>query len=120
MWSLDSNGFLYVNVIDHLNTTVSSRSNASLPSNSWIHVAQTFSTSNGNRLYLNGTLVTVSFSATGRSIGPYSMIGASPLNTESCITGLNRKGQFYGTIDDYQVFNCELPSVDIVRLANRF
>jgi len=86
--------------------------------NTWAHVAQTFSTTNGNQSYINGTSVKTVSATTGRPIGPYTILGVSPMNTSSYNAGSILMGQFYGNIDEYRVFGRELTSTDICRSAN--
>ena len=118
MWGLTSTGIMIANVVDSLNNTISANSSFVMPLNIWTHIVQTFSTTNGNRLYINGTLVTSATASTGRPIGPYVFLGASPTNTSSCKAGSITMGQFYGSIDEFRVFRSELTTIDICRLAN--
>ena len=118
MWGLTSIGLMSVNVIDSSNNTISATTSFALPLNTWTHIAQTFSTTNGNYLYINGTFVAGASAPTGRSIGPYVILGASPIGTSSCQAGSITVGQFSGSIDEFRVFGRQLSSIDICRLAN--
>lgn len=118
MWGLTTDGAISVNVINTYGTIISATAPWTLSLNTWTHITQTFSATNGSRLYINGILVTTVSAATGQPIGPYAIIGASPNNTNSCGTGSISKGQFYGMIDEYRVFGIELTPVDICRLAH--
>jgi len=113
MWDLTSSGMMTVNVIDSSNTTSSI-----LPLNTWTHIAQTFSPTIGNYLYINGILIASVNASTGRPIGPYSILGASSAGTSYCKAGSIAMGQFYGSINEYRVFSGALTSIDICRLAN--
>ena len=85
--------------------------------NTWTHITQTFSSANGNRLYINGALVATVSSPNGTAVGPYIFIGASPTGTSLCNIGMIAAGQFYGSVDELRVFGRELTTVDICRLA---
>ena len=118
MWGLTANGMVSVNVINSSNNTISLNASSVLSINSWTHIAHTFSTTSGSYLYINGTLTTSVSVATGRAIGPYVFLGASPSGTSSCSAGSITMGQFFGSIDEYRVFGIQLSSTDICRLAN--
>ena len=118
MWGLTSSGAIAVNVIDATNNTISAIAPSSLSLNRWTHITQTFSTTNGTRLYIDGTLVSSAVAATGRSVGPYTIIGASPTQATSCPSGSILPGQFFGMIDEYRVFGVELTSANVCNLAN--
>jgi len=107
MWDLTSTGHITVSVIDSSNNVISVNSSLALQLNTWTHIVQTFSSTNGLRLYVDSTLVASRSSLTGHAIGPYLMIGASP----------NGARQFYGRVDEFRVFRNELTSTDICRLA---
>ena len=117
MWGFSSNGSLIVNVLNSANNAVSAKYSSSLVQNTWTHVAQTFSSANGNRLYINGALVNTALDSTGRPIGPYIFLGAPPSGSNSCPSGSITIGQFYGSLDEFRVFGKALSSVDICRLA---
>lgn len=97
---------------------VPATASSALSLNTWTHVAQTFSVANGNRLYINGTLVATVSSPTGTAVGPFIFIGASPAGTSACPAGVIATGQFYGSIDELHVFGREITTTDICRLAN--
>lgn len=118
MWGFTSNGAVVVNVIDATNNTIAATAPFSLSLNRWTHITQTFSITNGNRLYIDGTLVSNATAATGHSVGPYTIIGASPAGTVSCPSGTILPGQFFGMIDEYRVFGVELASASVCQLAN--
>jgi hypothetical protein len=118
MWGLTACGAITVNVMNETNNNISATSTSALPLNAWTHVAQTYSPTNGNRLYINGILVASVSIATGYPVGPYTIIGASPVNTTYCYAGSIATGQFYGMVDEYRVFGVELTSTDVCRLAN--
>lgn len=118
MWGLTASGVVSVNVINASNNTISLTGSSMLSINSWTHIAHTFSTTNGSYLYVNGTLIASVGVPTGRAVGPYVFLGASPSGTSSCAAGSITMGQFFGSIDEYRVFGIQLSSIDICRLAN--
>lgn len=118
MWGLTSTGEISVNVIDSSDNIILVTSSSILPVNTWTHIVQTFSPTNGNRLYINGTLDTSTSAPSGQPVGPYVFLGASPAGTNSCPAGSITKGQFYGSIDEFRIFSVELSTKDICRLAN--
>ena len=119
MWGLTSNGLMTVNVINSSNNTITTTASSALTFNTWTHIAQVFSSMSGNSLYINGTLAASVTTSTGRSTGPYTILGASPVNTSYCKAGSVSMGQFYGSIDEYYVVGRALTSTDICHLANR-
>ena len=118
MWGLTSTGRVSVNIFDASNAAMSATAISALQVNVWTHVAQTFSTANGMRLYINGVLVATTSVPTGRPVGPVTIIGTSLTGTSSCPAGLIAQGQFYGGVDEYRVFRVELTAADICRLSN--
>jgi hypothetical protein len=117
-WGLTSSGMMTVNVIDSSNNTISANTSSILPLNTGTHIAQTFSPTIGNYLYINGILIASVNASTDRPIGPYTILGTSSAGTSYCKTGSIAMGQFYGSIDEYRVFGGALTSIDICRLAN--
>ena len=118
MWGLTSTGRISVNVLDSSNNANAATASTPLQVNVWTHVAQTFSPSNGNRLYVNGMLVTTTSVPTGRPVGSYTIIGTALAGTSGCPAGSIATGQFYGGVDEYRVFRTELTATDICRLSN--
>lgn len=117
MWGLTPSGFVTVNVVNSSSLAVPATASYALSSNTWTHIAQTFSSANGSRLYLDGALVATVSSASGTPIGPNVFIGASPTGTNTCNAGAIAPGQFYGSVDEFRVFGRELSTIDICRLA---
>ena len=118
MWGLTSSGFVSVNVVNQSNLAAAATAPSVLSLNTWTHIAQTFSAANGNRLYINGTLVTTVSSPSSTAVGPYIFIGASPAGINPCPAGVIATGQFYGSVDELRIFGRELTTADICRLAN--
>lgn len=118
MWGLTSTGRVSVNVLDSSNNVIAATAPTALQVSVWTHIAQTFSPTNGIRLYINGMLVTTASVPTGQPVGPYTIIGRSLPGTTSCQAGSIITGQFYGGVDEYRVFRNELTTMDICRLSN--
>lgn len=88
--------------------------------NTWTHVTATYSSTNGQRLYINGVQVTASvpytFAAGGR---PMTItLGNSLAGTGVCNTGTIQMGQFSGSLDEFRVYSRELTAAEVSALAN--
>jgi hypothetical protein len=118
MWGLTSSGAVTVNVVNSTNSAVPATDPSVLQLNIWTHVVQTFSSTNGNSLYINGYLVTTTSASTGDAVGPYIFIGLTPSGCGFCNHGSIAIGQFYGSVDEFRVFGLELTAADVCRLAN--
>jgi hypothetical protein len=88
----------------------------SLTSNSWAHIAQTYSTNNGVQLYINGTLFNKTQSLDYSSVDQSYTITAGDCsqNCEAC----DIKGTSYnGFIDEFRLYARELNASTIQMLA---
>jgi hypothetical protein len=88
----------------------------SLTSNSWTHIAQTYSTNNGIKLYINGTLFNKTQSLDYSSVDQSCTITAGDCsqNCEIC----DVEGASYnGFIDEFRVYTRELNASAIQMLA---
>lgn len=88
-----------------------------LPTQSWSHVAQTWSQTNGLRLYINATLVasntSLSFN-TASGVPMYVFLGSGVMGLFHCAKGaLPSKIPFPGAIDDFRIYSRELTAIDI-------
>ncbi|CAF1407239.1 unnamed protein product [Didymodactylos carnosus] len=92
-----------------------------LLTNSWIHIVETWSATNGLRLYVNGTLngstAASTYSASGH---PDTITLGNSVNATniSCTAGLLVMSQFFGLIDEFQLYSRELNTTDVYSLAN--
>ena len=88
--------------------------------NAWTHVVATYSSNNGERLYVNGSLVSSSVPYGFRAGGvPMTItLGSSLLGTGVCNTGTIQMGQFYGSLDQFYVYARELTAFDALTLAS--
>lgn len=92
-----------------------------LLTNVWTHVVHTYSSCNGIRLYLNGTLFSQStpFVYVPSGYPTYIYLGSFPLTT--CVAQVNNAillGQYYGLIDEFRLFSREITAADVYSLAN--
>lgn len=92
----------------------------SVPLNTWVHVACTYSSTGGLRLYVNGTLIGSSapfgFSASG--VPMTITLGSSLLGHGICSTGSIVSGQYRGSLDEFRVYARELAAAEVTALAN--
>ena len=87
--------------------------------NVWTHVVQTYSPTEGMRLYVNGTLFDQSIVFTYRaSTTPnYLFLGSFPVPI--CVgTNAISIGQYYGLLDEFQLYTREISAEDVYVLAN--
>jgi hypothetical protein len=88
--------------------------------NTWTHIVGTYSQTNGERLYVNGTL-RASAGAYSFAAGGVPMtitLGNSLLGTGVCNTGTIQMGQFYGSLDEFYVYARELTAAEVTALAS--
>ncbi|UJR12874.1 hypothetical protein I4U23_017048 [Adineta vaga] len=107
---LTSSGQIAINSWNSSNVPITG---SSVLLNAWTHVIATYSLTNGERLYVNGTL--------RGSVGGYKFqagtvpmtmtLGSSLLGTGVCNTGTIQMGQFYGSFDEFYIYARELTSV---------
>ena len=91
------------------------------PLGAWSHVAMTWSPASGERLYVDGVLVTSTAAPRRRPIdadATYVTWGASNLGGASCFQGAIAAGAFGGTIAGMQIEARELDARAIARLAS--
>jgi hypothetical protein len=90
-----------------------------LPINTWTHIVQTYSSTNGLQLYINGglyasaTVNTFSSSTVTMCI----LLASSGLGT-NCQTGSISMGRYSGAIDELYVYNRELTALEVCPLAH--
>ena len=92
-----------------------------LPLNSWTHVAATYSSTNGERLYVNGIQYGASSAAYSFSAGGVPMtitLGSSLLGQGVCNTGTIQAAQYHGSMDEFRVYARELTAAQVAALAN--
>lgn len=95
-----------------------------IPMNTWTHIASTYSSSNGGRLYVNGTLIGNTGAPQFYSSGSSMIItlgselqGISFYSGGSCNFGSISPGQYYGLMDEFRVYSRELTATEVASLA---
>jgi hypothetical protein len=97
-----------------------------LPLNAWTHVVQTWSSSNGLSLYINGALyaqdsTVTAYAASG--VADYltlaSTLQAIPYPVNGCSTTgvLGGLGYYNGLLDELRVYSRELSALEVCALA---
>ena len=92
--------------------------------NTWTHVVETFSLTNGLRLYVNGTLYasvpgisTYLASGVQNYLTVASTLTASIQTTFCTSTGVLRLGSYNGAVDELRVYNRELTAEESCTLS---
>lgn len=85
----------------------------------WVHIAYTYSSTNGIRLYVNGALYGQSgaFNFVPSGLPMYVTLGQS-LSGTICARNVLVPGYFTGEIDEVYVYSRELTAADVTTLAN--
>ena len=93
-----------------------------LPVQSWSHIAQTWSPTNGLRLYVNSTLMASNPSLTSNSasgVPMYVFIASGVAGLFHCARcALTFRQPFPGAIDDFRIYSRELTDVDLCTIQN--
>ncbi|CAF3924944.1 unnamed protein product [Rotaria sordida] len=115
-----SNGAIIAQVLTNNGTIVTTTGPILPVSLSWTLVVQTWSATNGLKLYMNNTLVSSIAASTfkGSEITPNYLTLANCLSgCGVCSNGLiGSLGSFTGAIDDWRIYNRELTSIDVCTL----
>ncbi|CAF4459491.1 unnamed protein product [Rotaria socialis] len=103
-------------------TTVVSIVGPVISPHTWVHIAHTYSPSDGIRLFINGTLVassswleSVASKASTINIAVGHCINATLC---SCSSGVIIPGQYNGLIDEFRFYSRRLNTSDILALTN--
>ncbi|CAF3694172.1 unnamed protein product [Rotaria sp. Silwood1] len=104
------------------NGTILSLLGSNISMNAWYHVVQTWSPTNGLKLYVNTAMKSLStatsFMANDTS-SMYVTLASSLSSSEECQQGiLNSTIPFTGAIDDFRVYSRELTSADVCTIYN--
>ena len=89
--------------------------------NSWTHLAATYSSTNGERLYVNGVQYGSSSAAYTFAAGGVPMtitLGSTLLGQGVCNTGAIQSAQYHGSLDEFRVYARELTAAQVADLAN--
>lgn len=84
----------------------------------WVHIIETFSQTNGVRLYVDGVLYGQSSAFTYSAIGvPVIVTLGQSLNGGGCAHGGIQIGNYQGEIDEFRIYSRELSQSDVTTLA---
>ncbi|CAF1159234.1 unnamed protein product [Adineta ricciae] len=93
-----------------------------ISSNSWIHIAHTYSSNGSIRLYVNGSLVAISTATSPNSTlsPPVTVIVGHCGNTTlcSCSSGAVVPGQYRGLMDEFRIYSRACNASEVYALAN--
>ncbi|CAF1355784.1 unnamed protein product [Rotaria sordida] len=94
---------------------------STLSLNVWTHIVETYSTTNGVILYVNGIQVgtTGAASYSASEVPDYVLLGYYGSSGFNCQTGSITAGQFTGAIDEFRIYSRELSLTDVCVLANQ-
>ena len=85
----------------------------------WTHIVETYSQTNGTRLYVNGLLYGYSSPSIYAASGmPMTVTLGQPLNGTACNSGAIQSGYYQGQIDEFAIYSRQLSQVDITTMAN--
>lgn len=123
-WCLPMLGFTATGTIgvQSWSSTLVSYIGPAVIANVWTHIAITYSLLNGLNLWINGIQYgsgVTAYNYTAASIPVTVTLGSSLNGTGVCApTGIINMGQYYGYIDEFELYSRELSSTDISNLAN--
>ena len=113
----DSNGFVLAQIFDGIFVNTVSDSTHTVAISVWSHIVQTYSSTNGVRLYINGTLVAsqpyTTYGASGQQ--NYITLGTN-LGASGCVHGSIVDSSYQGDMDDFRIYSRELSSTDVSTL----
>ena len=117
-----ANGAIIAQVLTSAGTIISATGPVLPTSSSWIPIIQTWSTTSGLKLYVNGTLVSTVAASTflGSETTPnYLTLGNCLSGCGVCSSGMiGSPGPYAGGIDDWRIFSRELTVIDVCTLYN--
>ena len=115
-----SNGAIVAQVLTSSATVVTATGPILPVSSMWIPVVETWSSTNGLKLYVNNTLVSTVTASTFLASGTtpnYVTLGNCLSGCGVCSNGsISAPGPFTGAIDDFRIYNRELTSNDVCTL----
>ncbi len=116
-----SSGQIIANVLTSSTTIVSASGPVIQTAPFWTHIAQTWSATNGLRLYINGySSVNVSNATNywASGVQNYLTLGTI-LSGTSCLAGsIQNTGQYIGAIDEFYLYSRELSASEVCQLAS--
>ncbi|CAM2714788.1 unnamed protein product [Rotaria socialis] len=115
-----SNGTIVAQILTNNNTIIAVTGPILPLSSAWTEIVQTWSSTNGLKLYVNNTLVRSVAASTfrGSETTPnYLTLGNCLNGCDACVNGsIDAPGPFTGAIDDWRIYNRELNSSDVCTL----
>ena len=85
----------------------------------WVHIATSYSQTNGLRLYVNGALYgQTSAFVYSPGLTPMTVTLGNHLNGTTCANNGIQRAQYYGQIDEFQIFSRELVATEVSLMAN--
>ena len=86
----------------------------------WTHIAVTYSSSNGLRLYVNAVFIgqTGAYTFSSSGVPMVATLGQSLNGQNLCARGSVMPGNYRGQIDEFAIYSRELTSADVTALAN--
>jgi hypothetical protein len=113
-----SNGAIQAQILDNTNVISIADPTYSVATSVWSHVVQTWSSTNGLRLYVNSVLVaSESYSTYGASGLPdYITLGNGLSGATNCPLGGITGSPYQGDMDDFRVYSRELSANDVYTL----
>ncbi|CAF4172873.1 unnamed protein product [Adineta steineri] len=88
-----------------------------LSTNVWVHVATTFSTTNGVRLYVNGSLIGSTGAMAYAASGTLNTVILGNARVSGCATKSIISGTLYGYLDEFRLYSRELTAREISALT---
>ena len=89
--------------------------------NVWTHLAATYGSTNGLRLWVNGAqygAASGGYTFMAATVPVTAILGSSYNGIDACRTIAITMGQFYGYLDEFRLYSRELSSGDVSALAN--
>ena len=86
-----------------------------IPIGVWTHIVYTFSTTNGVRVYANGTLYSTTSVPSFYSNGVPKVLIIGELGTGP-ICGYSASGQTYGSVDEFRLYSREITGSEVAQL----
>jgi len=120
MIGFNSGGSLVVQTLSRNGIYSASLTNETLSLNQWSYISMTYSTTNGIRLFVNGSLVSgnVTFNDYSASGNMSTITIGTCLQPNTCAANQTRivLSQFGGKIDELKIFSRELSTSEVYQL----
>jgi hypothetical protein len=120
MIGFNSGGYLVVQTLSINGIYSAAFTNGTLSLNQWTYISMTYSTTNGIRLFVNGSLVSgnVTFNDYSASGMMSTITIGTCLQPNACASNQTRivLSQFRGEIDDLKIFSRELSTSEVYQL----